>query len=265
MGKSVLQIDGMQLRRLRARSVLRSVIRQFWREWQFHRRHGRSFRVRDPHEAIQVYAQMTPEEFDALNARQSWANWRTIPQALANRLPSRPLVAVDLGAGTGHSTEVLACFLPPGSRILGLEGAGPLLEVARRRVYRHRAHGNEPAVVVFRCQNVLDPWRWPDGSLVDDESVDLVNSCGLIGHHFSAADLKGLLTEVIRVLRPGGLACLDPGPAMPPQMLAEAARRYGLVVEGRVRSHWLDRCGLMLFRRPGIADQVRCNGVLTQP
>ena len=76
------------------------------------------FRQNRNHLACQAYRQMNLEEFQALNARQAWANWRTIPRNLAGRLPQRPVLALDLCCGVGESTEVLAYYLrrdPPSS------------------------------------------------------------------------------------------------------------------------------------------------------
>src|SRR5262245_20670589 len=58
--------------------------------------------------ACRAYAAITVREFEAINERQAWANWRTIRRNLAGRVPRRPLRAVDLCCGTGRSTEVLA-------------------------------------------------------------------------------------------------------------------------------------------------------------
>src|SRR3954469_15229830 len=91
-----------------------------WRQWRAERslaRRGVHFRATDPDpdRVAGAYAAMSPTDFDAINGRQDWANWRTIPRALSGRLPDRPLRVLDLGCGTGGSTRVLAFYCPAGS------------------------------------------------------------------------------------------------------------------------------------------------------
>src|SRR6476620_4243359 len=71
-----------------------------------------NFRRRQNNKACEAYCEMTVNEFEMINARQQWANWRTIPRNLNGRLPNRPLRAIDLCCGTGQSTEVLSHYLP---------------------------------------------------------------------------------------------------------------------------------------------------------
>src|SRR5262245_8177039 len=102
-----------------------------WRQWRAERalaRRGIHFRTTDLDQLAQAYAAMSADEFDAINGRQDWANWRTIPRALhTGKLPQRPLDILDLGCGTGSSTQVLAWHCHPRSRILGYELAAALI------------------------------------------------------------------------------------------------------------------------------------------
>src|SRR5262249_1820534 len=154
-----------------------------------------------------AYAAMSDREFDAVNGRQDWANWRTIPRALSGRVPDRPLRVLDLGCGTGSSTRVLAYYCPLGSRITGYELAEAVVEIARRRSYPHRS--GHPADVTFACQGVTETLRKPDGTPVAGRSVDVVNASGVVGHHLNAVTVLPLVEEAQRVVRPGGLAMLD--------------------------------------------------------
>src|SRR4029079_11853434 len=105
-----------------------------WRRCRFGRpwpRRGVHSRATAPARVLAAYAAMTHAEFDAINGRQDWANWRTIPRALHGHLPDRPLRVLDLGCGTGSSTRVLAFYCPLGSHITGYEIAEPMLACAR--------------------------------------------------------------------------------------------------------------------------------------
>src|SRR5438067_12328237 len=115
-----------------------------WRQWRAERHlacRGVHFRATDPDQVAAAYTAMSRAEFDAINGRQDWANWRTIPRALNGHVPDRPLLALDLGSGAGNSTRVLAFYCPAGSQITGYEIAAPLVEYARRRRYPHRRGG----------------------------------------------------------------------------------------------------------------------------
>src|SRR5262245_45253429 len=142
-----------------------SVLAVCWRQWRAERRlarHGIHFRDTDPARVAAAYAAMSDDEFDAINGRQDWANWRTIPRALSGHVVDQPLRALDLGCGTGSSTRVLAFYCPAGSHVTGYEFAAPLLDVARGRSYAHQS--GSPAQVDFVCQSITEPLRDVDGA-----------------------------------------------------------------------------------------------------
>ena len=218
-----------------------------WRQWRTERalkRRGVKFRSTDPAAVEAAYAAMTAAEFDAINGRQAWANWRTIPASLDALLPAdrpEPLRAVDLGCGTGSSTAVLAYVLPGGSEVLGVEFAEPLVRVARTREYPNR--GGRRCRVRFAVGSAAGPFVTAAGAVLADASVDVVNASGVVGHHLAGADLAACLDETARVLRPGGVAALDPGPTAPAAVLRAGLERRGFRVVRRTRSNPLDRCG----------------------
>ena len=223
-------------------------LKQAWTEAALSWRRVR-FRRQENAEAVRAYCAMTPSEFEGINARQRWANWRTIPRNLSGRLPVTPCRAVDLCSGVGHSTQVLAYYLPRGSEILGLEYNPAFVRAAAARSYR--GAGGETASVAFRAQSVLETFRDAAGGALPDGSVDLVNSCGSLGIHFDEADLEKLLDEVLRVLKPGGLAAVDSGSegADQERMVRLFAKR-GLAPVGRAKSCFLDRFTQICFRKP---------------
>lgn len=196
---------------------------------------GVRFRSRVNQDACRAYAAMDPWEFEGINARQAWANWRTIPKSLGSWVNGRPLRVVDLCCGTGQSTAVLARHLPPGSRILGLE-RNPAF-VARARSRRYLGAAGRPVEVAFHAQSVLDTFREPTGEALPDDSADLVHSAGALGCHFDPAGLARLAEEIDRVLRPGGRAIVDSRRS--PRRVLELRRifeRRGFRFTGQARS-----------------------------
>lgn len=223
-------------------------LKQAWAEAALAWRRRVRFRRRENAEAVRAYCAMTPSEFEGINARQRWANWRTIPRNLHGRLPDAPCRAVDLCSGLGHSTQVLAYYLPRGSEILGLEYNPEFVHAAAERSYF--GAGGEDAKVSFRAQSVLETFRGASGEALGDRSVDLVNSCGSLGIHFIEADLEFLLGEVDRVLKPGGLAAVDSGAdAVEHERMIRLFRRRGFEAVGRAKSCFLDRFTQLCFRK----------------
>jgi len=208
------------------------------------------FRGRENAAAVRAYCAMSPADFEGINARQRWANWRVIPRNLDGRLPSRPVRAIDLCCGVGHSTDVLSFYLSPGSEILGLEFNPEFVETARHRDF-HDENGR-PAQVRFRAQSVLETFRGVDGEPVPSASVDLVNSCGAVGCHFDRRASATLLDEVARVLAPGGLATLDSGvDGTPAAELVELAQARGFTLLHQARSCLFDRFVQLCLRKNG--------------
>jgi SAM-dependent methyltransferase len=221
-----------------------------WRQWQAERKlahRGVSFRSTDPDQVAAAYASMNAEEFEAVNGRQDWANWRTIPRCLSRHVPDRPLRIIDLGCGTGSSLRVLAWYAPAGSHLSGHELAAPHLAIARRRVYLDR--GGEQARVDVICQNLTEPLRQADGTVVADNTVDVVNASGVLGHHFYPQTIGPLIEELHRVLRPGGIAMLDVGPTLPERELTRLLSEAGFCKLGHLRSWRLDPTGQVVYRR----------------
>ncbi|HMF18072.1 MAG TPA: class I SAM-dependent methyltransferase, partial [Gemmataceae bacterium] len=177
-----------------------AVCRRQWRGERRLARRGVHFRATEPEAVAAAYAAMSDDDFAAINARQDWANWRTIPRGLSGNVPDRRLRVLDLGCGSGSSTAVLAFYCPAGSQITGYEMVSPLLDMARRRAYVHRS--GQPIVVTFVCQGVTEPLRDAGGGVVPNECVDLVNASGVVGHHLNADSVRPLIGELCRVLTP---------------------------------------------------------------
>lgn len=224
------------------------LLRQAWAELSVSIGSSFHFRERRNDHAVRAYCAMSAAEFDGVNARQRWANWRTIPRSLHGRLPARPCRAVDLCAGIGDSAEVLACYLPEGSEILGLEYNPEFVRWARCRVYHDRA--GRPVKASFRAQSVLEPFRDETGARVADGSVDVVNCCGALALNFSDGEIRTLAEESARVLRHGGLAAIDaPSSGEGIERMIRSFGRRRFEVLGSERSCFLDRFAQICFRR----------------
>jgi SAM-dependent methyltransferase len=242
----VLHIDESKIRRHGPGNVLRVC----WRQWRAERalaRRGVQFRTTNLAALAAAYAAMSDQEFDAINGRQDWANWRTIPRSLSGHVADRRLRVLDLGCGTGGSTRVLAFYCPAGSAITGYELATPLADIARRRAYSHR--DGQPADVTFVCQSLAERLRQADGGPVPDGSVDLVNASGVVGHHFDATTVRPLVDELKRVLRAGGVSLLDVGPTLGDGALSPIMTAAGFERLGYRRSCVIDRTGQVAFRK----------------
>jgi SAM-dependent methyltransferase len=221
-----------------------------WKQWRAEQRlkeRGVRFRQCDPDQVEAAYTAMPTEDFHAINGRQEWANWRTIPRALSGQVPNRPLRIVDLGCGAGASTRVLAYYAPAGSSILGLELSANLVELARRRTYRHQS--GVPVPVTFACQGVTLPFHDADQQPLPDGSIDLVNASGIVGHHLTTANTLDLIDQICQVLTHDGLAVLDVGPTMSARTLQGLMKQAGFAFLGRYRSWVFDPCGQIAFRR----------------
>lgn len=244
-----------------------------WAQWRTERalgRRGVRFRSTDEAELERAYSAMSPEEFAAINGRQAWANWRTIPRCLSGHVPDRGLLVVDLGCGAGDSSAVLAFWCPAGSRVIGYELSAPLAAVASRRRYRHRTGATVDTAIIV--QGVGGELRDADGRPLAAGSVDLVHSSGLVGHHLTRSTVGPLVQELARVVSRGGHAFLDVGPTLGDGELTACMREAGFQRLCRKRSFRFDPTGEVVFvhgaaEAPGAPERVQLvyGDLLSQP
>jgi SAM-dependent methyltransferase len=205
----------------------------------------------------EAYRRMTTADFIAINGRQAWANWRTIPRNLSGRLPAnRPLRVIDLCCGTGESTRVLAWWLPAGSQIMAYELDPRFAALASARTYRSRS--GEVIPVHVRCCSVLEDFRDHAGARIEDGTIDVVHAIGSIGCHFTPSQTTVIIRETERVLAEGGHAFLDAGnPGTNARAMKELAVEAGLEVLGGSRSWLCDRYIQIALRKPHLVPASR--------
>ncbi len=102
------------------------------------------------------------------------------------------LRAIDLGMGTGSFTErFLNGF--PNSRVLGIDGAQAMIELAKARLKSFAS----------RVQLVIGDFRQLQELAPHAGTIDVVFSAYAL-HHLSRADKETVLRQVLELLVPGG-------------------------------------------------------------
>ena len=154
-------------------------------------------KIADPARAAYVhelFSRIAPR-YDLLNRVMTGGRdrrWRAITVA-ETRLP-RGGTALDVATGTGDLALALARVAGPGGRVVGIDFAEAMLEVARRKAHQHGV------TVEFRHADALD-LPFPNASF---DAVTI--GFGLR----NVTDIPRALAEMARVLRPGGrMACLE--------------------------------------------------------
>lgn len=234
-----------EIRRNSPTHFLKICVRQYLAERSYKKK-GTHFRSTSPEQIAKAYQEMDEESFDAINGRQQWANWRVIPRSLSGNISNQKMVVIDLGCGTGTSTDVLAYYLPRGSKIIGIELNPSFVEIARSRQFCH-ADGTK-IQAEFVEQSVTTPFHSMAG-LIPKGSIDYVNSSGVIGHHLDLPQFQQLAQELARVLRAGGIAALDIGPTLSIKKMKTVMQDVGFHFQKRVRCVKFYPVGQLLFRK----------------
>jgi ubiquinone/menaquinone biosynthesis C-methylase UbiE len=127
--------------------------------------------------------------------------WDRFGAATVSRLPlAAGQTVLDLCCGAGASAIPAARAVGPAGRVLGIDVAEPLLEIARDRAAREGLSSVE-----FRCGDATRTGL-PDGGF---DAVICVFGV------FFAADMPGFVREMWRLVRPGGvLAVTTWGPGL---------------------------------------------------
>jgi len=134
---------------------------------------------------VRTHWQGEAADYDAVMA--SDPTMARLHSAILARVPEQTRTVLDLGCGTGTLLEALQSRLPS-ARLLGIDPASDMIEVARQRL-------QGPLV------------QLQEGSAHDlsfeSESLDLVVSNFAL-HHLSHDDKRACAREIARVLCPGG-------------------------------------------------------------
>jgi len=157
---------------------------------------------------------------------------------------------LDIGCGIGLQTLLLAEASSPGGTVTGLDIAPELLMTARERV-------RDSAFARHIVLSAGDLNRLP----FEDNSFDWVWSADCVG--YPADDTLRVLTEIVRVLRPGGtLALLAwtsqqllPGYPLLEARLNAVSSAYAPFLEGKAPDSHFMRC-LRWFPLAGITRPV---------
>lgn len=131
--------------------------------------------------------------YDAMNLIMTAGAWRAWQRAFRRHNGVRPGERVlDVGCGTADLCLILAGQVGPSGRVTGVDISEEMLSIGRRKV--ERAHLAER--VELMAGNALD-LPFPDAAF------DVVTSGFVLRN---VADLPRALSEMARVLRPGGRA-----------------------------------------------------------
>jgi SAM-dependent methyltransferase len=246
--EDVLKISEWQIRK-NAPSILSFIplsIKQFISERSY-KQSGVDFRKTNPDEVKKAYGSMNDVGFQMINARQEWANWRTIPRSMSGRIPRRPIKILDVGCGAGTSSEILALYLPAGSSILGIDLTPSLIEIAKQKSYKNT--DGDAIKTEFLVQPATETIRMHDGSPLPDESIDYVNTSGVVGHHLTTSQLEAFASEIHRILKKKAYAAIDSGPNLKKEQIVPILMHHGFLFEKRIKAFWIDPRGQLIFQK----------------
>ena len=143
---------------------------------------------------------MNPEEYERMHELETHYWWfvgrrrivQTLLQHTTPQLPSKAPRLVDIGCGTGANLPMLRDSVGPGGSVVGLDFSPLALAHARAEL------GNVQNLALLQGDAMRLPLR--------DASADCVTMMDVLEH---LSDDKRALSEVARVLKPGGALVLS--------------------------------------------------------
>lgn len=158
-----------------------------------------------PYDARRSKGEQVEQMFDAIAPAYDFMNnamtfgmcraWRNSALRRLLRASGEPGRMLDLACGTGDVTFRLA-QMAPGAEVVGADLSGGMLEVARRKLSER--HPDLKDRIVFTQADAL---HLPYG----DDSFDVITIAYGVRNF---ENLKAGLSEMRRVLRPGGVLCV---------------------------------------------------------
>jgi SAM-dependent methyltransferase len=231
--------------------LVRNKVRELWTKARGGRIRGQGMIGADERSVAQGFLALRDGDFDIYNLPQVWVESRQIPRAINARIPAGRATVVDLGCGPGTSTRVLCHFASPGWSVIGYDLMPHYVEAARRRAESGRFRTRSGAVVRprFVCQDISRPLSHPEGGTLADASVDFAISGGVVGLYMNDDSAQRLARELARVVRPGGFAALDAGPAVPEAALRRIVAGAGFRPVGKAKSFIIEPRPKIVFER----------------
>ena len=145
-------------------------------------------------EVREYYAHFAEREWERLsNPGEGAIEFALTCRALLRHLPERGTI-LDIGGGPGRYTIWLA---ERGFRVALADLSPRMLEIAREKINRAGVGAGIESITVADARD-LSAWR--------DASFDAVLSLGPFYHLPEEADRKSAVSELVRVLKPGGTA-----------------------------------------------------------
>jgi len=223
-----------------------------WKQFKVETIGGYHFRGQEKEFVHHAYNGMDDNVFSAINGAQEWINWRQIPRSLRKSMHHHgPALIVDLGCGPGSSTRILSWYGSPAWHIIGIDFSEDLIRRAKHlsEIGGFRtASGGRPKVE-FVVGSVVEPLHDASGVRIKDNSVDYVNSSGIVGHHLDKDNFVRLATELQRIIKPQCWAVLDSGPHLKRDVIQPIMEQHGFSLRAKVRGVPLDPRPQLIFQK----------------
>ena len=105
----------------------------------------------------------------------------------------------------------------------------------------------EPEFVV---QDAVQPFARQDKSLIKENSIDYVNTSGIVGHHLTKEAFTNMAKNISKVSKKGGFAAIDEGPSLNNEVIIPIMKKLGWKFIRPVRILPWKKSGQLLFRLP---------------
>lgn len=248
MNKTLIHTTASDFRTLRLpwSALIANKAKELWTKATGRRIKGQGMIGADHSTVRDGFGSLVGNDFHEYNLPQAWVERRQIPQVIHGRVPIENARVVDLGCGPGTSTDVLCHFARPSWTIIGFDLTAHLIDVAKERAARGEFKNRDGVVIApdFRCQSIAERLE------IEDGSVDLAISGGVVGLYLSTDEARALIAELKRIVKPGGFIALDAGPAVPAITLRGLAESAGFVFDGKAKSFVIEPRPKLVFRKP---------------